>query len=182
MIYAAFVLILFIFILFLPVKIETGFENKNTFLEIYIGKFRVHKNQKKRKAEPREPQKEAGEFEKKTKSFTKKIKEFSSLCTRAARLLKKYVHLEEISLDVTLGTGDAPTTAIGTGGLWAVSYALVGAVGKIMQPEKYNVLVTPDYSETKFRAKGKCILKSRIVYIIIIAISILTKIKAFGEE
>ena len=43
----------------------------------------------------------------------------------------------------------------------------------IMELKEHSVDIAPDYVNPTFSFNGKCILKSRVVYIIIIAVTIL---------
>lgn len=183
MIYIALAVILIIFILCAPVKLAARFHQKSAFAKLYVYGVPIYKlPPKKIKETAEKPQDKVKEIEKKSESLGKKIKHFASLFKTAVKLIKKYVKCEKVELDITVGTGDAPTTAISTGVLWASVYTLLGIIGKIIFIDKHNVQITPDYANTVFNAKGECIIKSRIVYIIIIAITILRKIYSFKEE
>ena len=48
----------------------------------------------------------------------------------------------------------------------------MGIVGRIVSIDNHSVEISPDYSRQVFSSEGQCIIKSRIVYIIIIYITI----------
>ena len=80
-------------------------------------------------------------------------------------------------MEILFGTGEAASTAIGIGLLWGAVYGVLGNLGRIIFVNKHDVKINPDYQKATFKIEGKCIIRSRIVYIIIIAITILIKIK-----
>ncbi len=180
-------MIIIAIILCVPVKADLSFKDKRMGGRIFLWKIPIYKisfADKKEKGKVRKsPEEKAKTFEKSSKKLGERIKEFASLCRTAVRLIRKFVRLENISVNICIGTGEAATTAISTGALWAAVYALLGAIGRIMFIDKHDVKINPEYSRAVFTAEGKCIIRSRIVYIIIIAITILIKIKSLkGKE
>lgn len=183
MIYAiiAAILIILICILFLPLKVEASFAEKQLLVRCFVGGIpvcRINPLQKEEQAETAAPDKKAYEFEKNSKTLGEKIKQFAELFKTAVKLLRKYVSIDSVSIKINVGTGDASTTAVSTGILWGAVYGLLGITGSIMYIKKHDVQITPVYENTVFSFDGKCIIKSRIVYIIFIAITILMKIKS----
>lgn len=180
----AVILILLAFLLFGPLKAVVSYKDGKTEIKVYLFNFIVFKKgDRKASAKKKEKKPDSKQFEEKTKSFTKKLKEFISIYKTAVKLLKKYVTAEKFRLDITVGTGDAALTAISTGALWAAVYGMLGVIGNIVYIGKHNVQIVPDYANTVFSADGECIIKTRPVYIIIIVITILMKIKSLkGKE
>lgn len=184
MIYAFLAVIIIAFILCAPARAELAFKDKKAWGRIFLWKIPIYKISPKSKKEDetkKTPQEKVKSFEKSSKKLGEKIKEFASLCRTAVKLLRKFVKLERVSLDISVGTGDAATTAISTGALWAAVYTLLGIIGKIIYIDKHDVKINPDYSRAALCAEGECIIRSRIVYIIIIAITILVKIKSLKK-
>ena len=179
----AVVIILLAFLLFGPLKVVVTYKDGKTEINVYLYNVRVFKNKDKNSSDKKKKQTDSKQFEKETKFFTKKLKDFVSICKTAVKLLKKYVSAEKFRLDITVGTGDAALTAISTGALWAAVYGMLGVIGHIVYINEHNVQIVPDYVNTVFSADGECIIKTRPVYIIIIAITILMKIKSLkGKE
>ena len=118
------------------------------------------------------------ETEKSVITLSEKIKRVHEVFRTTVKLTKKYITIEDIILDIKEGTGDAASTAISAGILWTTVYSLISALGKIASINKHNVQITPVYSDSLFSVNGKCIIKTRIVYIIFIAVTILYKRKA----
>lgn len=179
MIASAIVILLIICILYAPVETEASFKGKDAFVRIKLWGIPVLKlnprKKKKAESEKKSPEEKAKSFEKKTKSLGERLSSFAKMCTLAVKLLRKYARIKNISVSIRVGTGDAAITAVSAGALWAAVYALLGIVGSIIYIDKHSVDIAPDYGEAHFSAEGKCIIKSRIAYIIIIAITILVR-------
>lgn len=101
---------------------------------------------------------------------------FPDLFSTGIELLRKYVSVKSLCLNIRIGTSDAASTAIATGGLWASVYSLIGVIAGIVPIDEHKVDIVPDYVNSVFSANGKCIIKSRVVHIIIIVVTILMKI------
>lgn len=188
MIYAFLAVIIIAIILCAPARAELTFKDRKAGGRIFLWKIPIYKIAFKEKEgklkEQKSPEEKVKVFEKSSKNLGERIKAFASLCRIAVKLIRKLVRIEGISVNICIGTGDAATTAISVGALWAAVYTLLGVVGRIIFIDKHDVKINPDYTRSTFLAEGECIIKSRIVYIIIIAITILVKIKSlkFKEE
>ncbi len=176
------ILVLFVLLLFAPLKFVAEYENGELRYNIYFCGIKVSSSKKQEKSPPKDSSEKAEKFKENVDSLSLKLSDIIKLCKTAVRLLKKYVSVKEIRLGIKVGTGDAALTAISTGALWAAVYNLIGLVGRIMYIDNHKVEITPDYQNALFEAHGKCIISSRVVYIIIIAITILLKIKSLKEE
>ncbi len=170
------VLVILICILFLPIKAELLYKEQARLKVSFVG-IPIYKKilKKKENQKTKTPEEKAQKLDKSSKKLGKKIKEFKAFYKMATKLLNRYVKLDEIMIKIEFGTGDAPTTAISTGALWGIVYGLIGKIGSICQIQKHDVVINPNYNNTIFSFEGKCIIKSSIAYIIIIAITILMK-------
>lgn len=181
MIYAFLAVIIIAFILCAPVRAELAFKDKKAWGRIFLWKIPIYKKSvKEKKGEGKtknSPEEKVKTFEKSSKKLSERIKEFSELRRSTVRLIKKYIRLENVSVEILFGTGEAASTAIGIGLLWGAVYGVLGNLGRIIFVNKHDVKINPDYQKATFKTEGKCIIRSRIVYIIIIAITILIKIK-----
>ncbi len=177
------ILLILILILFFSVRVELRYKDGKFRLDVYICSIKVYSLKKKEKSRPESTEEKTAEFEKKTKKLSLKLKHFMDICGFAVKLLRKYVSITFLQMKVKVGTGDAAVTAVSVGALWAAIYGVLGTVGQIVYIDKHSVEVMPDYANTVFECEGECIIKSRVVYIIIIAILILYKIKTLkGKE
>lgn len=173
------VLVILICILFLPIKAELLYKEqaklKVTFSGVPIYKKTLKKGEGQ-KSKP--PEKKAKKLEENSQKLGDKIDAFREFYKITTKLLNRFVKLHEITMKLEFGTGDAPTTAISVGALWGVLYGLIGRIGNICEIKKHNVEINPNYNGAVFSFEGKCIIKSSLAYIIIIAITILMKIKS----
>ena len=174
------VLAAIILILFAPLRLILSFENSDFRAKVVLAGIPVYtyKGKKDKKSIDEAVEDRVKLLEKDTLSLGEKIKGLVGASRLAARLLGKYTSIKNFSLKLLIGTGDAATTAVSVGLSWAAIYNLLGIVGRIVYIDNHSVEISPDYSGQVFSAEGKCIIKSRIVYIIIIAITILLKIKS----
>lgn len=178
------VLAVIILILFAPLKLSLSFENSRFRAKVVLAGIPIYtyKGKKDKKSVDEAVEDRVKSLEKDTLSLGEKIKHLASVSRLAARLLGKYTFIKDFGLKLSIGTGDAATTAVSVGLGWAAIYNLLGILGRIVSIDNHSVEISPDYSRQVFSAEGKCIIKSRIVYIIIIAITILLKIKSRKED
>lgn len=171
------VLAFLVLLLFAPVKVEIRFVNKKTdirvkVLGIPVKKFPPAKEIKETRDHTREM------FEKDTKKFTQKVRNFSAAFKGAVRLTRKYVKIKNISVKINFGTGEAASTAVSTGVLWSLVCSAISSLSYVAKTDKPSIEITPNFNECFFNSEGMCIISSRLVYITIIAIKILIKIKS----
>ncbi len=171
----AVILIILLLLLLAPLKVVSEYDEKKFKLNVYLYGVKVFSLKKKDAASSASPEEKAEKVKKKSEDVALKISDILKLSKTTLRLLKKYVSVTLIKLDIIIGTGDAATTAVNTGALWAAVYGLIGVIGRIVYIDSHKVNISPDYAQSIFDIKGKCIIKSRVVYIIIIAITILMK-------
>lgn len=181
--FIAAILIILICILFLPLKIEASFREKQLAVRVFLVGIPVFKlkpslKEKKEQQPSKTPEEKVEKLEKDTRTLGEKIKHFADVFTTAVKMLRKYVSIENVSLKIDVGTGEAATTAVSTGVIWGAVYGLLGIIGSIMYINKHNVQINPVYTHAAFSFDAKCIIKSRIAYIIFIAITILRKMKS----
>ncbi len=173
-----------ILILFAPLRLSLSFKNSDFRAKIVLAGIPMYtyKGKKDKKSIDEAVEDRVKSLEKDTLSLGEKIKRIASISRLAAKLLGKYTSIKNFSLKLSIGTGDAASTAVSVGLSWAAIYNLLGIVGRIVSIDNHSVEISPDYSRHVFSSEGKCIIKSRIVYIIIIAITILLKIKSSKED
>lgn len=171
------VLAILVALLFVPAKVEIRFANKKTnikvkVLGIPIKKFPPAKEIRETRAHTKEM------FEKDTKKLTQKIRDFAAVSKTAVRLTRKYARVKNIQIKINFGTGDAATTAVSTGVLWTVVCSCISAISLVAKADKPSIEITPNFNECFFNYEGMCIISSRLVYITIIVMKILLKIKS----
>ena len=94
--------------------------------------------------------------------------EFYDVYTKLSQYTKKYLNVDEFEVEINVGTGDAATTAISVGALWAVVYNFIGTLGMFVYIDNPKVAIVPSYNEMQFKTNARCIIYCRIVHIIFI--------------
>ena len=92
----------------------------------------------------------------------------TSIYYRLVNFGAKYLVIERLDWSSSIGLNDAMYTAIGSGGLWAVKGTLVGFLSSKIRLQDVNLQVEPDFNGKKVVSRLYCILKMRIVHIILI--------------
>ncbi len=176
------IIAIIILLLFLPLKIVFSYHEKVFSTKVFILGVRVFKHSPKPKNKKDKKKDNAEETVKKAEKSVGKlgerIRHYASVSKKATTLARKYAKIKSICLRMKLGVGDAPSTAISTGIMWGQVYTLIGIIGSIMYIDNHDVEITPVYNESVLSLDGECIIESRIVYIIFIAITILIKINS----
>ena len=168
-------------IFLLPFKVIIELNDRKIIFKFFLSGIPVGKLRQKEKNEDSKnvsTNDKVKNTEKSIITLSEKIKKIRELFKTTVKLTKKYIRIENITVDIEEGTGDAASTAVSAGILWTTVYSLISAIGRIASINKHNVQITPVYSESLFSVNGKCIIKTRIVYIIFIAVTILYKRKA----
>lgn len=174
----AFVLIL----LCLPIRAvvekkgELDFYLKILWFKIKI-KDRPRKKNKKTGA--------SGKKEKKKFSFSvvKKVAGLSDDIKDLAEFFsKRCIVVDNITLNVAFGTGDAAQTGVATGILNTVAYGALAVVHHNVTLKKWSVEILPDFGEEKFVLEFLCIGKTRLLHIIGIGIKSLKLYKKFKAK
>lgn len=183
----AVILILLILIMLLKIKAELCYVDKklSVYLKILFFKIKVRSNKKVKSVKETKTAGDKSEnegilFADRLIEAQEKINHFCERYTKLSALTKKYLNVEEFKVNLSVGTGDAATTAISVGALWGVVYSFIGALGMLVYINEPKVALTPNYSEAEFKTEAQCIICCRIVHIIFIMISILLNIKRAG--
>lgn len=82
----------------------------------------------------------------------------------------KRIVVEKLDWQSCIGTNDAMYTALGTGGIWAIKGILTGLLSSKTRLQDINLQVEPDFDNARLNSRIYCILKMRIVHIILIAL------------
>ena len=169
------ILIALVIILFLPLRAEISFNDGKLLanLKLLFFKIKLKNNKDKKKKAATKKKSEEAVFSDKLIRLQEKLLHFSDIYKKTSRLTRKYLNVKKLTVHITAGTGDAATTAVSVGVLWGIVYNFIGALGLFLYIDNPDVSITPDYNESKFKSNLQCIISTRIVYIIIIMISIL---------
>lgn len=175
------IIAIIVLLLFLPLRIVFSYHEKVFSTKVFVLGVQVFKHSPKTQKKDKKKDNAEETVKKAEKSVGKlsdKIRHYASVSKKATSLARKYAKIKSIRLRMKIGTGDAPSTAISTGIMWGQAYTLIGIIGNIMYIDKHDVEITPVYNENVLSLDGECIIESRIVYIIFIAITMLIKINS----
>lgn len=176
------IIAIIVLLLFLPLKVVFSYHEKVFSTKVFIFGVRVFKHSPKPKNKKDKKKDNAEDMVKKAEksvgNLGERIRHYASVSKKATTLARKYAKIKSIRLRMKIGVGDAPSTAISTGIIWGQVYTLIGIIGSIMYIDNHDVEITPVYNESVLSLDGECIIESRIVYIIFIAITILIKINS----
>ncbi|MBE7051981.1 MAG: DUF2953 domain-containing protein [Ruminococcaceae bacterium] len=82
--------------------------------------------------------------------------------------VRKNVFAEKIMLKINFGFEDAFATGITTGALWAGAYNVIAFLAGIIRIAEPDVVITPVFDDELIEAEAECILRFRLVNIMII--------------
>lgn len=166
------VLAVIILILTLPVKVRLDFRNLYLEAKVTLFKVPIYKWHSKDKEDPSSTitiEDQVKEFEGQTITIGEEIKLLIEFFKSVFYLLEHYVTVRYLSLKVKVGTGDAATTAVSVGIVWASVYNLLGIVSRLVDIDDHKVESTPDYNEQIFLVDGNCIIKTKLFMLFIYA-------------
>jgi len=135
---------------------------------------------KKKDLEKKEKKKEKKEKKKEGLNLTdiykkiKSIKCFYDLNKKYIRdiidYLKKKLTIQELNLKVRLGTGDAFYTGVLSGLMWSIAGAVIALICSNFCVMKKCTDVQPNFSKKEMKIDFYCILKTKLVHIIVVRI------------
>lgn len=172
------VFILIFGVLFSKSSVEIKYNNKKLILIIrcLFVKFKITPNTFKHKNEEK---KESGsEAERNVSSLKEKYKKYKKLIDIFLDSMDKRIRIEKLELDLKYGTGDAATTGMLYGVVWAMISGVYKHLTKFFDLEFPRVNISPDFQNSFFDFKFCGILKVRLVHII----NTLYKIYLFDKE
>lgn len=171
-----FIITLIIIILFCPFYI--GFQCEKDMLLIsfidYFYFFRFYKSYNIRKLIKQDSK------TKKEKKFFNKIKKRKELIFNFIKSLWKLIRIEKIVWNTKLGANDACLTGIITGILYTFKYSIIGALVNNKEVNYIQTKVEPCFNSYVFQMDFNCIIRCKLVYIIIAGIKGLKFVKG-GE-
>ena len=193
------VFIIIIAVLFLiPLKLtiiyEGNAEKKQAEITLKYIFFRFHiypKKDKKNKAstDEKKDDKEDFSFEKEKQRIENYIAIFNKIKGDAADILryaaKRAVIFEKISICVNFGFENAMHTGIFTGILNGFVYSVLAVIHHNSTLQDMHVTIQPIFEKPCFNSCHECIVRIKIVHIIVIAFSVLKifrKIKKEGRK
>lgn len=112
---------------------------------------------------------------------------FYGATVKLREYIEEKIHLEEVKIDASIGTGDACLTGITAGLAWAFAGVLVSFLTQKFNSFKKDIRIVPFFSEKKLKLDLYSIFKTKLVHIIVVglkylSITIKEKIKKGKEK
>lgn len=191
----AFIFLTFIFLLFTKARIYLSFGKKkeqkfkiSVSLSLLGGLIKRDLPLESKGSPKDKAQGEAKEKEDELKFFDKVKKhygtflDYKEIYEKNFHKIHRSIHAEKTELNLSFGTGDAASTGIATGAVWAGIYNVVAFVSRIIRITEPRIAVTPLYNELRCEFDGKCIISARIVNLILLMVSIGIKIRKINKK
>ena len=172
-------------LLFLKVNLSLNFEKKQgekptAFFELsfFSGLIRIKKtlkskNNKKKPNKKGHLLKDKQSLKDEDTSFLKKVKDgYQTFCAfkyaykNNSHKLRKAIYAKKINLHINYGSGNAASTGIITGAIWAGIYNVVSFISSVITIAQPKINLVPNYTEKQCSAKCECIITSRLANLI----------------
>ena len=111
-------------------------------------------------------------FFKKLKKYYKSFLAFKKAYSKNSHRLYKSIYAKNIAINVDFGMGDAASTGILTGALWAGIYNVISFVAGIIRICKPEVQVNPDFNSEHLSLSAECIISTRLANLMFAVVSI----------
>lgn len=154
-----------------PAKISINYKgDRNGMLTIvaYIGvlRFRIYDTSKKQisKFIKKETKDAGNELAKKPKEFLNDIKKYSRETLDILSFLKSRIIIYNFKFYIRIGTGDAASTGILTGSLWAVLYNFISVCDNHIELQKHDIKVAPDFLNETFVVDFEAIIGLKVIH------------------
>lgn len=151
-----------------PLRIVMEYESSPSItLKVLFARFTLYPTKKQKNApspkkeeapDPKaEPAKSPFAAVERVASELKNLKEILGAFSKITRWL---ICAESVEVKIRLGSSEADKTAVACGMLWAVGANLRTLLGGLVRVKNYNLNITPDYSQSVFEWKARCILRT----------------------
>jgi len=174
---SAIILAVLAIILFVPIGVGLGYE-KGILLILKIGFIKLSKpitlgggkNKPEKKEKKPEKREALPEPEKELDREINYLDFILELAGDFRRFMREKLSIEDLDINVRLGTGDAASTAVLTGVTWGLLANVIKLVDLLAKVKKPYYNVEPCYNDATFSVSARGILVSRLAYIIAVAI------------
>ncbi len=111
-----------------------------------------------------------------------KIKEYHEKFSDAIYYINDSISITKMFWETRLGLGDAALTAVVSGGIWSIKGLFFSFFLKDKEIKNPKINVIPEFNKKTFDIDFDCIIKMRLVYIIIAGIKVLKAILKGGVK
>lgn len=166
------VLLLILLFLFTKVSMDIHSENFESAFQLRFGLFKINTNKKKTKEEkPEHMSKEVTNED--TEKFIDTLKKYNRLIKEKGRFLFKHVSIDELDLDIRVGSSDAALTALVYGAISAVFYPLLALLKSYCTIRKESINFQADFSSNKLNYASNIRISLKVYEMIAIILVII---------
>ena len=140
---------------------------------IRIKKILKTKNNKKKPNKKDHLLKDRESLKDEDSSFLKKVKDayqifcaFKHAYKKNSHKLRKAIYAKKINLHINYGSGNAASTGIITGAIWAGIYNVISFISSVITIAQPKINLVPNYTEKQCSTKCECIITSRLANLI----------------
>lgn len=169
-------LLLLLLLIFLFTRISVSFHSKNfdSAFQLRFGFIKINTNRKKVKKE--EPEKTEHEVSyEDTKKFLSTLSEYDKLIKKFGKYVLKHVRVDELTLDIRIGSSDAALTAIVYGMFAAIFYPFLALVKSFCKIDRESVELHADFSAQKITYLADIQLSLKVYEMIAIILVIIVQ-------
>ena len=183
------ILALLLFLLFVPIRLHLGYENKNYILQVNIAWITIdlkkfmnkgHK-QKKQKPQPKSADEQEKKFVEKINETYKKIVYIKNVYNAGIKTIIKRFITENIEAYISFGMSDAAVTGMVTGAVWALLYELLGLLTIVSTVRNHKFNVDSVYDRFLFEPRFSAAFRITLMGAIIILLRIMYNLKKYKE-
>ena len=182
------VVILLILLLLIPIQLYAGYKD-GAELYVKIGFFKIPISRGKAAEEAGDAVKEQAEQKQphgKLSYYYAVLKSIKNDVYDIIKYMRKYgIKIENLNLFLKFGWHDRAEVSIAYGMANAVIYSVMGALHNLLCIKDWKIDIVHEYEEEIFYVEAVCILKTRLVHIMVIsvkAVKVLIKIKKERNE
>lgn len=151
-----------------PLRIIIEYESSlRVTLKVLFARFTLYPQKKQKSASSEkkektpEPEAEAPKSPlSSVENVASRLKNLKEILGAFSKITRWLICAESVEVKIRLGSSEADKTAVACGMLWAVGANLRTLLGGLVQVKKYNLNITPDYSQSVFEGEARCILRT----------------------
>lgn len=175
----------FIFVLlFAETKVEILYKDKKLCLVIrnVFLKVKITPKMDRKENKLSEKNQEQSEAEKKIDNIREKYREYKEIIKIFLKTMRYRIKINMLKINLDYGTGSAATTGILYGVIWGMVTGAYNTLSMFFDLEFPDVLISPDFHNSKFDFSFNGILRVRLVHIIKVLYKIYIRDKKIKQK
>ncbi len=185
----AVVVLLLLFLLFVPIRLNAAYQNKDYTLEVCVAGIKINlkkfinKGRGTKNKEEKSEQQEHGEQKllHKINDIYNKVVYIKNVYNASSKTISKRFITQNIEASICFGTSDAAVTGMLTGAIWALMYELLGLLTILSAVDNHSFNVDSVYDRFALEITAKVTFKIKLVSVIRILITVLYNLKKYKK-